>query len=144
MTEEVVQIATLKSEVKTLTEAVRELTLSMQKNNERLERLAVLEVSHNNSNHAIERAFEAIQKVEKGEQDRAAINERAHKSYDKVIWLALGFVTAVSIFWTVFGYKVSGTLDEVLRMSAQLQSHLQQDKVMTDSDVMRLYKNGNN
>lgn len=140
MSEEVVQIATLKSEVKTLTEAVRELTLSMQKNNERLERLAVLEVSHNNSNHAIERAFEAIQKVERAESERAEANSGEHKAYDKVIWLSFGFITAVSIFWTVFGYKVSGTLDDVLKTSAQMQLHIQQDKVMSESDVIKLYK----
>lgn len=140
MSEEVIQIATLKSEVKTLTEAVRELTLSMQKNNERLERLAVLEVSHSNSDKAIGRAFEALKAHESMAEAAHAANQREHKTYDKVIWLSLGFVTAVSIFWTVFGYKVSGTLDDVLKMSAQLQSHIQQDKVMSDSDVMKAYK----
>ena len=140
MSEEVVQIATLKSEVKTLTEAVRELTQSMHRNNERLERLAVLESSHNNSNRAIERAFEALKALEVTADVRHSENDREHKAYDKVIWLSLGFVAAVSIFWTVFGYKVSGTLDDVLKMSAQLQGHIQQDRVMTDSDVVRAQK----
>jgi CRISPR/Cas system-associated exonuclease Cas4 (RecB family) len=140
MSEEVVQIATLKSEVKTLTEAVRELTQSMQRNNERLERLAVLEASHTNSNSAIQRAFEAIQKVENAEAARSAENEQAHKSYDKAIWSAVGFVAAVSVFWSVFGYQAKTTMDEMVKMNVLLQQHITQDKILTEADVAKAHK----
>lgn len=136
MNEEVIHIATLQSEVKTLTEAVRELTVSMRKNSERLERVAVLEVSHNNSNHAIERAFEAIHTMEESAKQDRANNEKSHKAYDKVIWGSMGFVTAVSIFWAVFGYTINSTLTDTNKLHGMIQMHIIQDKVLTDQDVI--------
>lgn len=140
MTEPTEKIATLQSEVKTLTEAVRELTISMQKNNERLERLAVLEVSHNNSNHAIERAFESIKAVERGEAERHRANEQAHKMYDKAIWSTLGFCLAVTIFWSVFGVGAKNTMDEVVKSVAEMRVHISQDKITSENDVFKIYK----
>jgi len=140
MNEEIIHIATLQSEVKTLTGAVRELTISMQKNNERLERVAVLEVSHNNSNHAIERAFEAIGRMEENANADRAVNEKAHKSYDKAIWGAMGFVTAISIFWAVFGYTINNTLTDTNKLHSLIQMHVIQDKVMTEQDVLTVKK----
>lgn len=138
MTEPTEKIATLQSEVKTLTEAVRELTLSMQKNNERLERLAILEVSHNNSNSAIERAFEAIKEVEQSELERHVQNGKDHKAYDKAIWSSLGFCLAVTVFWTIFGISARNTMDEVVKTSTEMRFHLLQDKVISDADVIRV------
>lgn len=140
MTEPTEKIATLQSEVKTLTEAVRELTISMHKNNERLERLAVLEVSHNNSNHAIERAFEAIKTIEQSETDRHRANEQAHRMYDKAIWSTLGFCFAVTLFWTVFGVGAKNTMDEVVKSVAEMRVHISQDKVISDNDVFKIHK----
>lgn len=140
MTEPTEKIATLQSEVKTLTEAVRELTISMQKNNERLERLAVLEVSHNNSNNAIGRAFEALKAHEVSADVRHAANEAAHKAYDKAIWSAVGFTAAVTVFWTIFGVGAKNTIDDVVKAVAEMRAHISQDKVMTENDVFRVHK----
>lgn len=140
-TDDIAQIATLQTEVKSLTEAVRALTASMQKNNERLERLAVLEALHTNSNHAIERAFQAIEKLEELGALRIAENEKAHKNYDRTIWVMTGFCLAVSIFWTVFGIRVSNTLEETMKSNTELKLHLGQDKIMSEIDVFKIHKN---
>ena len=140
-TDDIAQIATIQTEVKSLTEAVRALTASMQKNNERLERLAVLEALHTNSNHAIERAFQAIEKIEELGALRIAENEKAHKNYDRTIWVMTGFCLAVSIFWTVFGIRVSNTLEETMKSNTELKLHLGQDKIMSEIDVFQIHKN---
>jgi len=140
MTEPTEKIATLQSEVKTLTEAVRELTLSMQKNNERLERLAVLEVSHNNSNSAISRAFEALKAHEVSADARHTENERAHRSYDKAIWSAVGFTAAVTVFWTIFGVGAKNTIDDVVKSVAEMRVHVNQDKILTENDVLKIHR----
>jgi len=140
MTEPTEKIATLQSEVKTLTEAVRELTVSMQKNNERLERLAVLEVSHRNSDQAIGRAFEALKAHEIEAERMHAANEAAHKSYDKAIWSALGFSAAVTVFWTIFGVGAKNTIEDVAKTVAEMKVHVVQDKVLTENDVYKIHR----
>jgi uncharacterized protein YoxC len=140
MTEPTEKIATLQSEVKTLTEAVRELTTSMQRNNERLERLAVLEVSHRNSDHAIGRAFEALKAHEATAENRFLVNEKEHKSYDKAIWSSAGFTAAVIVFWTIFGIGMKSTIDDVVKTVAEMRAHVVQDKVMSDNDLYKFHK----
>lgn len=141
--EELVQIATLSTQVHSLTDAVRMLNSSMLENNKRLERLAVLEAMHTNSSSAIDRAFETIEKLEKADSQRAAENEREHKTYNRAIWTMLGFCLATSMFWTVFGVSAKSTMDELMKVTLAAKAHIQQDQVMSAQDVLTAKKNGN-
>lgn len=143
ISDEVAQIATLSTQVGSLTDAVRVLNSSMLENTKRLERLAVLEAMHNNSNNAIERAFEAIEKLEKSDDNRALENDREHKTYNRAIWTMVGFCFATSLFWTVFGVSAKNTMDELIKITLASKSHIQQDHVMTPQDVLTIQQKGN-
>lgn len=132
-------IATLEVKIENLTLGIATLNRSVEQNNEKLERLAVLEVSHNNSNAAIERAFAAVTKVEAGLLAHITDNERAHHVYDKWIWVAVGFCAAVSILWTLVGYRMNAMIDEQVRAVQQMQVHILEDKVRTPEDVSRIH-----
>lgn len=133
--DDVVQIATLSTQVGSLTEAVKTLNSSMQENNKRLERLAVLEAMHTHSSSAIERAFGAIAKLEKADEEREAENERDHKTYNRAIWTMVGFCFATSIFWTVFGVSVKNTMDDLVKTSFAAGLHIRRDQIMSPQDV---------
>lgn len=144
ISDEVVQIATLSTQVGSLTDAVRMLNGSMLENTKRLERLAVLEAMHNNSNSAIERAFEAIEKLEKSDDTRAMENDREHKTYNRAIWTMVGFCFATSLFWTVFGVSAKNTMDELIKVTLSAKMHIQQDHVLTPQDVMTIQNQKSN
>lgn len=144
ISDEVVQIATLSTQVGSLTDAVRMLNSSMLENTKRLERLAVLEAMHSNSNNAIERAFEAIEKLEKSDDNRAMENDREHKTYNRAIWTMVGFCFATSLFWTVFGVSAKNTMDELIKVTIASKTHIQQDHVLTPQDVMTIQNQKSN
>jgi hypothetical protein len=132
-------IATLEVQIENLTFSISQLNRSVEKNNEKLERLAVLEVSHNNSNAAIERAFTAISKVEASLVAHISSNEREHSGYNKWIWMAVGFCTAVTLLWTVVGYRMNNMIDDMVKSSADMRMHIHDDKVKDHNDLLKFH-----
>lgn len=127
--------ATLEFAINTLSSEVKRLTATVEKNNEKLERLSVLEQSHESANDAIERAFDAIKKLEKESEESVESNTLEHKTYDKYIWMSVGFATAISIIWSVVGYRMNSMIDKTVESVIRMEQHIVMDKVMTDSDV---------
>lgn len=127
--------ATLEFAINTLSSEVKRLTATVEKNNEKLERLSVLEQSHESANAAIERAFDAIKKLEKESEESVESNTLEHKTYDKYIWMSVGFATAISIIWSVVGYRMNSMIDKTVESVIRMEQHIVMDKVMTDSDV---------
>lgn len=132
-------IVTLEVKLENLTNSISQLNRSVEQNNEKLERLAVLEVSHNNSNAAIERAFAAISKVESSLVAHVAANEREHTGYNKWIWMAVGFCTAVTLLWTIVGYRMNGVIDDIVKASADMRMHIHDDKIKDSSDLLKFH-----
>lgn len=128
-------IATLETKLENLTFSISALTSSVERNNEKLERLAVLEVAHNNSDKAIERAFIAITKVEKSVDDLIKVNADDHGTYNKWIWVVTGFCVAISIMWTVVGYRMNSLIDDQIKSVVEMRMHISEDKIKTPLDV---------
>lgn len=136
-------IATLEVKIENLTSSISQLNRSVEQNNEKLERLAVLEVSHNNSSKAIERAFVAISKVETVLESHIASNNKVHDGYNRWIWTAVGFCSAVSVLWTIVGYRMNSMIDEQLRATVEMRMHIHDDKIKDLSDIQRLSQPAN-
>lgn len=135
-------ITALEVRLENLTASISALTQSVEKNNEKLERLAILEVSHNNSNSAIARAFGEITSLEKHFNERLEMNDEAHQGYNKWIWLAVGFCSAISIVWTVVGYRMNAMIDEQIKSSAEMRMHIHDDEIKKPADVLRAIGKG--
>lgn len=136
---EAAAIATLETKLETLTDSISALNKSVEKNNEKLERLAVLEVSHNNSSKAIERAFAAIEKLEQAVNTHIEIDTNAHKGYDKWIWMSVGFCSAISVMWSIVGYRMNAMIDDTVKTAAEMRIHMREDKTLSSSDPTSKY-----
>lgn len=135
-------IATLETRLENLTTSISNLTQSVERNNEKLERLSVLEVSHNNAEKAIERAFGAVEKVEALLAAHVQANNDKHAMYDKWIWVAVGFCSAISIMWTIVGYRMNALIDDQMRAVTEMRMHIHDDKIKDASDLNRIIQNG--
>lgn len=127
--------ATLVASVDTLSENVKRLTATVDENNKQLARLSVLEAQHNNQTASIERAFDSIKSVRADVDDAAERNEADHKRYDRYVWTCIGFGAAVSLLWSVLGYRMMDSIDEANAAISRMQLHMQQDKVISEQDV---------
>lgn len=130
-------IATLETKIESLTASISALTQSVEKNNEKLERLAVLEVAHNNTDKALDRAFSAIKAAETALSDHIEKNAIQHEGYSKWIWVAVGFCSAISVMWTVVGYRMNAMIDDQVRAVAEMRMHIHDDKIKDPADVVR-------
>lgn len=134
----------LESAINSLMQEVKRLTVTVEKNNEKLERLSALESSHSNTSQALDRAFSAIEELETKVDDAVKSNGTDHKTYDKYIWMCVGFVTAISVVWTVVGYRMNAMIDKTVESVIRMEQHIAMDKVMTDSDVHHPTPEGRN
>lgn len=139
-------MARLEATSSTLTGQVTKLTEAVERNNEKLERLAVLESSHATTISAVDRAFDAIKAAKSASEkveadlsvkiDRIASEADAkYQHYDKYLWLAVGFITCVSVVWSVLGYRMLDGLDDASQKISRFELHVAQDKVMSTDDV---------
>lgn len=134
--------ATLEFAINSLSSEVKRLTATVEKNNEKLERLSVLEQSHESANSAIQRAFDEIKKLEKESEDAAETNTSEHKTYDKYIWMSVGFATAISIIWSVVGYRMNSMIDKTVESVIRIEQHIANDKMMNEHDVRNAIESG--
>lgn len=125
----------LESAINSLMQEVKRLTITVEKNNEKLERLSALESSHSNTSQALDRAFSAIEELETKVDDAVKSNGTDHKTYDKYIWMCVGFVTAISVVWSVVGYRMNAMIDKTVESVIRMEQHIALDKVMTNSDI---------
>lgn len=130
----------LESAINSLMQEVKRLTSTVEKNNEKLERLSVLESRHNNTSQALDRAFSAIEALEQRVDSEVKLNGGDHKNYDKYIWMCVGFVTAISVVWTAVGYRLNSIIDKTVESVARMELHIAQDKVTTERDVKVIVK----
>ncbi len=125
----------LEAAINSLMQEVKRLTVTVEKNNEKLERLSALETSHNNTSDALERAFGSIAELRKEVEAAVERNSAEHRGYDKYIWMCVGFAFAISIVWSVLGYRMNSMVDNTVRAVAKMEEHIAQDRVMSESDV---------
>jgi hypothetical protein len=119
-----ITVTTLQIKMEALTSSISALTRSVEANNEKLERLALLEVAHNNSNDAIKRAFEAIEAIRAEAKVDRKENSTEHYTYNKWMWIAIGFTSAVSVAWSVVGYRINAMLDDQSKTVVEMKNHL--------------------
>lgn len=125
----------LEAAINSLSSEVKRLTVTVERNNEKLERLSALETNHSNTDKALGRAFEAIEELEHRVETAIKTNSDEHRGYDKWIYMAMGFVTAISVVWSVMGYRMNAMIDKTVESVARMEMHIAQDKVMSDQDV---------
>ena len=130
----------LESAINSLMQEVKRLTITVERNNEKLERLSALESSHNNTSSALDRAFKAISKLEDEVVEQVEANSKEHRSYDRYVWMCIGFATAVSLGWSVMGYRMNAMIDKTVESVIRMEQHIQQDKVMSEHDVRAVGK----
>jgi hypothetical protein len=134
------QGGTLQAKLDALNSNVERLTTVVDENTKALSRLAVLEVNHNNSNAAIERAFKSIEKSQRELEEHIKIDESAHHGYDKWLYTATGFVIAISVFWSAVGYRVNAIIDDQVKAVAEMRMHIHDDKVTSPEQVRAIVK----
>jgi len=151
-------LATLQAEIRALCENVQRLSNVVEQNTAQLSKLAVLEEKHNNQSQALDRAFASVRHLEEdmtqhGKDDVVVhdklaaqtealktdialqlkevkeANDKDHKWYDRAINISLGFMLAVSVGWTIFGFRLQHGMDEFdstrLEMLIYLRTHKQ-------------------
>ena len=142
-------LATLQAEIRALCDNVARLSNVVEQNTAQLSKLAVLEEKHNNQSAAIDRAFAAVRRiddtiVQHGKDDVVAHaelskhtdalkeqNAKEHKAYDKAIYLSIGVVMAVSVFWTLFGVRINNAIEGVMVTATEMQVYMRTHKQVT-------------
>jgi hypothetical protein len=133
-------IARLEATMVNLADQVGRLTGAVDENNKQLGRLSVLEERNATTAQALDRAFEAIKGVK---DDATALKtkvEAKHAHYDKYIWMAVGFITCVSVAWTVVGYSVNQSIQRTAEKIGRYDLHLAQDKILVTDDVRAIIR----
>lgn len=127
--------ATLVASVDALSENVKRLTATVDENNKQLARLSVLEAQHNNQNASIERAFSSISNLRSDLDDSCDSNETDHKRYDRYVWTCIGAGAAISLIWSVLGYRMMDSIDRTQAAVTRMELHVQQDTILNEKDV---------
>jgi hypothetical protein len=130
-----VAVARLEATMTSLVGSVSRLSDAVDENNKRLERLSVLEERNATTSQSLERAFDAIKSVRLDSEALKAKVEAKHAHYDKYLWLAVGFISCVTVGWTVVGYGVNQTIQRTAEKIGSYDLHLAQDKILTRDDV---------
>ena len=125
----------LASALNALSQKVDKLTTVVEKNNDKLERLSVLETDYSNTRNALDRAFTAIESLEKEVTAFEESNEKEHRGYDRYLWSCIGFASAVSVVWSVVGYRLNAMIDKTMESVIRMEQHIQNDRITTDRDV---------
>lgn len=125
----------LEAAINSLSSQVQRLTVTVEKNNEKLERLSALETNHANTSTGLERAFRAIEDIQGRVDDAVSANQIEHKGYDRWVYMAVGFATAISVVWSVLGYRMNAMIDKTMESVARMEMHIAQDRVMSAQDV---------
>lgn len=125
----------LRSEIKALSENVVRLTSVVDENTKQLNKLAVLENNHAHHSQALARAFSNIETMETEIKDNFNTNAKEHSVYFKYVWMAVGFCTALTCMWTLFGYRINAQMDEQMKIIAEMRIHMVTDKVVNERDV---------
>lgn len=123
-----------------LTASVERLTAAVDKNNDKLEKIIVLENNDANHTAALERAFSAIKEIKSDAKEHAETIAKAHAGYDKWIWTVSGFVIAVCVVWTIFGAFLSSTISGTANAVESMKIHIATDKVLTGENIKELLK----
>lgn len=137
MTSETNTISTLQAEIKALSDNVNRLNASIEKNSEKLERIGILEVSHSHQDKAIERAFLAISTIERVVEAHLESNNKEHAQYNKWLYMAVGFCFAMSVLWTVVGYRMNAMIDEQISAVQEMKYHVRTDEITKHTDVQQ-------
>ena len=138
MTDALVDV--LRVEFKALAENVDGMREDIRAMSGKLERIAIIEERHNVQAQALERAFAAIQSLKDDHQDHLDDAMTKRSTYDRALWMATGFIAAVSIGWTLFGVYVTDTVKETYKLTSQMQVHMQADEVTRMEQVREVHK----
>ena len=125
----------LRSEIKALSENVVRLTSVVDENTKQLNRLAVLENNHAHHSQALGRVFSNIETMQTEIKENFNSNAKEHSVYFKHVWMAVGFCTALTCMWTLFGYRINAQMDEQMKIIAEMRIHMVTDKVVNERDV---------
>jgi len=119
-------VAALQAEIRLMTGGVSKLTDEVRENSRQLARLSVLEASHQTHEAALGRAFRDINRVE-GEAKLHEENQvKANNRYDRIISFMFGASVAISIVWSIVGYRINENIDSVMKTAADMRVHMQE------------------
>jgi hypothetical protein len=138
--EEMTLIEVLRSEFRGLADNVQGMRNDIKTMSGKLERIAVIEERHNVQAQALERAFSAIQSLETDHREHLDDAHAKRAIYDKALWMATGFITAVSVGWTLFGVYLTGAVDGNIKAVSAMQMHVHTDEVTRMEQVREAHK----
>lgn len=49
--------------------------------------------------------------------------------------MCIGFATAISVVWSLMGYRLNSTIDKTMESVIRMEQHIQTDRVKDDNDV---------
>ena len=133
-------IVGLQAEIKALNDNVVRLTSGVDENTKQLSRLAVLENDYSHQSSALGRAFSEIEQLRSDITDKESKNDSDHSVYFKYIWISTGFCIAVSIMWTLVGYRVNSQIDETVKTVHKMGIHIASDKITSEADLKGITK----
>ncbi len=127
--EQIGRIATLENQYEAVKDTLTRIEVKVEGIALSLSKVAVLETNHGHHTETIARAFLRIEQIEKkaGEHDR-------------YLWFTTGFVAAVSVFWTVIGYRINAEVDEVIKAVTEMRAHIATDKLTSPEDLRKMEK----
>lgn len=131
-------ISRLETTVEAMVTQQTRLIGTVEKMAEKMDRLAILEERHSTTSDALERAFNALATHKSEAAAFQAEIRTKHSSYDRVIWVAVGFCSALSLVWGAITYQLNMSLNESRERMQRFEAHLLQDKVITPEDVRRI------
>lgn len=145
------EVAALSHQIKTLSVSVERLINANERLITQFERVGILEEKHTHHDASIGRAFKELGKLRDDfilhEKDTRAwaegllaTNEKDHKFFNKALWIAVGFCTATTVFWSVFGYHIERVVDEQARAIGEARMHVYEDKIKSSDDVRAVLK----
>jgi len=120
------RLATLEHKDQVQSDTLARIEAKMDIMMAQISKVALLENNHDHQAEAVGRAFKDL--------DKMTTKVAAH---DRAVYIAMGFIVAMSVFWTVMGYRINGQIDETIKAVSEMRSHISADKITSDEDAKR-------
>lgn len=89
-------------------------------------KISILENNHTHQDQAVGRAFAELGKM----TDKVTAHDRA-------VYIATGFIMAMSVFWTVMGYRINVQIDDVVKGVTEMRAHIAADRMTSMEDARK-------
>lgn len=120
------RLATLEHQDQVQADTLARIEAKMDIMMAQISKVALLENNHNHQAAAVGRAF--------GELEKMTAKVASH---DRAVYVAMGFIMAMSVFWTVMGYRINSQVDDVVKGVTEMRAHIAADRITSEEDARR-------